>query len=73
MLPPSQITISHFLLTRSASRPPMRLAGSIKRLDPTKKYEISVADRPSFRLRIMVITGQIMLPRFVTILPKDRI
>ena len=32
----------------------------------------TAAEKPSFRLRIMVITGQIMLPRLVTILPKKR-
>ena len=36
MLTQSHRTISRFLLRRSASRPPTRLAGSMMTLEPTK-------------------------------------
>ena len=60
-----------FLFSLSASFPPMSETGRLTRLKITTQAAITVAFRPSLRLRISVNMGQIMAPMLVMILPMN--
>ncbi len=64
----SNIMIIFFLLNRSASLPPMTLAGINKNATPTDTNAIVVAEYPILVLKIKVNIGHIKAPIFVTTL-----
>ena len=69
----SQTTMTFFLFSRSARRPPSRLAGIMMSMLATVTTLIVKASSPSFWLRIIVSMGQTIEPRFVTMRPKNNI
>ena len=60
-----------FLLIRSASRPPNRLAGMHRKDQTIISRAMFPALRPIFLSRSRVIMGQTMDPMLVTMFPKN--